>query len=235
MRNLTGTLCLTLFIILGNAGLSWSADKSAGDNVSEGFLTTLVVVRVLDQEVTFPEIKFKDGSTVRRTSKKSYSPRSAEEMEIILEDGILDAGLEYIMYEDFAEECNAPDQSKIRELFVAKGRIPYLMPRDAFKKSMRECEIIYFMTVKLTVDVVSEKGWVLFEGEAMVFELQKRKYRIIDIARFEGRSAGGGDVVDAEQTVAAYLVGGKVTGSNKVYKGKLLQKVRINLEAKHRK
>jgi len=238
MRNPTTTLCLTIAVLLGSAGMGWSADKSAGDKAFEEYVTTLVVVRILNRLKIFHGIKLKDGSTLRRSSEKHYKPMSAEKLDSMIAPGFKKAGLETVLYEDVAEDCDGPDKSKIRDLFAAKGGLPGLILRAAFK-AMRKCESKYSLIVTLTLDGLSEreKGRVLYKGEAKVYDVSKRFPRKISIALFEGHSAGTNvwDVREAVfEKVAAKLVGGKVTGSNKVYKGKLLQKMRIILEAKQR-
>jgi len=236
MRNLTATLCLTLAVLLGSAGTSWGADKSAGDKVFEEFVTQLLLVRILDRLKIFHGIKLKDGSTRRRSSEKHYKPMSAGKLDSMIAPGFKKAGIETVLYSDVADECDGPDKSKIRDLFAAKGELPGLIRRAAFK-AIRKCESKYSLIVTLTLDGLSEreKGRVLYKGEAKVYDVSKRIPRTISIALFEGHSAGA-NVMDVREAVfeivAAKLVGGKVTGSNKVYKGKLLQKVRIILEAK---
>ncbi len=238
MKRLTATLCLTIAVLLGSAGTSWCADKSAGDKVFEEIGTTLVLVRILDRLKIFHGIKLKDGSTRRRSSEKHYKPMSARDLEKGLSSGFEKAGIETFLYSDVAGFCDGPDKSKIRDLFAAKGELPGLIRRAAFK-AIRKCESKYSLIVTLTLDGLSEreKGSVLYKGRATVYDVSKRIPRTISIALFEGHSAGA-NVMDVREAVfekvAAKLVGGKVTGSNKVYKGKLLQKMRIILEAKQR-
>jgi hypothetical protein len=232
MKNLTATICLTLAVLLGSAGASWGDDKSGGDRALEEF-ATLVVVRNLAQLKIYG-----DPATQRRSSEKHYKAISSAKLKKRLFSGLKKAGIELFEYDDFAADCDAPNKSKFEDAFATKGSFPSRIWRAAYK-AVQTCEIKYFIIVTLTLDGLSEreKGRILFEAKAKVYELSRPIARTIAFERFEGHSAGA-RIRDAREAVyekvTAKLVGGKVAGSNKVYKGELLQTVRNKLEAKQR-
>ena len=228
MRKLTATLCLTIAVLIGSVGVSLSADKSGGDRALKE-LATLVVVRDLDWLRTFPTV-----GHIRRTSEKRYKPISSEKLQKGLFSGLKKAGFDPFDYDEISAACDAPDLSKFKDQFAVRGYLGRI--RRAAYKAVQTCEIKYFMIVTLTLDGLSEreKGRILFEAEAGVYELSKPRNRTrsrrIAVAEFKGHFAGVRiwDVRHAVfEKVTAKLVGGKVAGSNKVYKGELLQKVRI--------
>jgi len=235
MRKLTATICLTIAVLFGSAGVSWGADKSGGDKAAKKLITTLVLVRDLKQLTTY-----KSSRNSRSATEEEYKPISSSGLELPLFSAFGKGGFELIDYRDLAEdsECNAPKKSKIKVSFVTKEMVPTQMLRAAFKAS-RKCEINYFMIVTLTLDSLSEqqKGRIIFRGGARVYDVSRRIARTIGIARFKGHSAGKKlmDIRTAVfREVSAKLAGGRVSGSEKSDDGDLLRRLRNRLESRQR-